>query len=224
MVMRKERIFKRRVGLITACIFLIGIATFAVAGSLDPSSPPGSTMRTLSEIYDKIAGIWNPNATLPLPEENKVQGKDIIHMRLTGETQGEIKGDCRVAGREDSIVIEDFSHSVVSPRDAASGLPTGKRQHLPIRITKRVDKATPLLFYALVNNENIKDFELRFWRKSKTGAEVQYYTIQLTNASIAEITHGPRDLETISFCYQKIRWTIEDGGVTAEDDWEAPNV
>ncbi len=32
-----------------------------------------------------------------------------------------------------------------------------------------------------------------------------------------------RDLEHVSFCYQKIIWTITDGGITAEDDWEAPN-
>ncbi len=31
------------------------------------------------------------------------------------------------------------------PRDAASGLPTGKRQHKPISIAKPVDKATPML-------------------------------------------------------------------------------
>ena len=40
----------------------------------------------------------------------------------------------------------------VSPRDAASGLPTGKRQHAPFKIRKRVDKATPLLAKALTNN------------------------------------------------------------------------
>jgi len=221
--MGNEKKFKRRVGLICFCVILIGVAAFAIAGSLNPSSPPGSTMRTLAELYDRIAGIWNPNETLPLPEESKPQGKDIIHMRLTGETQGEIKGDCIVKGREDSIVIEDFSHSVISPRDAASGLPTGKRQHKPITITKRIDKSTPLLFNVLVNNENIKDLYLMFWRKSKTGEEVQYYTIHLINASISEITHGPRDLETISFCYQKIIWTYEDGGITSQDDWEAPN-
>lgn len=35
--------------------------------------------------------------------------------------------------------------SVVSPRDAASGLPTGKRQHKPMVITKELDKSSPLL-------------------------------------------------------------------------------
>ena len=29
--------------------------------------------------------------------------------------------------------------------DSASGLPTGKRQHKPITVTKPVDKATPIL-------------------------------------------------------------------------------
>jgi hypothetical protein len=35
---------------------------------------------------------------------------------------------------------------IVSPRDSASGLPTGKRQHKPIVITKELDKSSPLLF------------------------------------------------------------------------------
>lgn len=34
---------------------------------------------------------------------------------------------------------------LASPRDAASGMATGKRQHKPITITKRVDQATPAL-------------------------------------------------------------------------------
>jgi len=32
-----------------------------------------------------------------------------------------------------------------STRDAASGLPTGKRQHKPVTITKPIDKSSPLL-------------------------------------------------------------------------------
>jgi len=32
--------------------------------------------------------------------------------------------------------VYGMSHEVVSPRDAASGLPTGKRQHKPLRTTK----------------------------------------------------------------------------------------
>jgi len=35
--------------------------------------------------------------------------------------------------------------SAKQPRDAASGLPTGKRQHKPVNVTKPVDKSSPRL-------------------------------------------------------------------------------
>jgi type VI secretion system secreted protein Hcp len=155
------------------------------------------------------------------------------YMRLKGTTQGEIKGSVTQAGREDSIMVIGFSHEVISPRDAASGLPTGKRQHKPIVITKEIDKSTPLLMNVLVNNENITEWELRFWQPSATGKEFQFYTVQLINASIASIRSEMlnnkypenmqhKEREHVSFCYQKIIWTWMDGGIEAEDDWEAP--
>lgn len=157
------------------------------------------------------------------------------YLKLTGETQGEIKGSVTQAGREDSIMVIATNHEVVSPRDAASGLPTGKRQHKPFTITKEVDKSTPLLMNVLVNNENIKDWKLEYWQPSATGKEVQHYTVELHNASIAGIRSEMlnnkypenmqhKEREHISFCYQKIIWTWMDGGITAQDDWEAPEI
>jgi len=157
------------------------------------------------------------------------------YLRLTGETQGEIKGSVTQAGREDSIEINGFNHEVISPRDAASGLPTGKRQHKPIVVTKPIDRATPLLMSVLTNNENITGWRLDFWRPSRSGREFQYYTIELVNASIVDIRQEmlnnkyPENMalevrEHCAFTYQKIIWIWQDGGITAEDDWEAPNV
>ena len=155
------------------------------------------------------------------------------YLKLTGKTQGEIKGSVTQSGREDSIMVIGFNHEVVSPRDAASGLPTGKRQHKPITITKEIDKASPLLMNVLVNNETVTKWELRFWQPSPTGQEVQHYTVDLENASIASIraemlnnkypeNTQHKEREHISFCYQKITWTWMDGGITASDDWETP--
>ena len=157
------------------------------------------------------------------------------YLRLTGETQGEIQGEVTQAGREGTMEIYGWSHEVTSPRDAASGLPTGKRQHKPLTITKPVGKSSPLLMKALVDNENITEWELRCWRPSRTGAEEQYFTITLINAHIVGIRqemlnnkypenqkHEVR--EHVSFTYQKIIWTFTDGGITAEDDWETPVV
>lgn len=38
-----------------------------------------------------------------------------------------------------------FNQAIVSPRDAASGLPTGKRQHKPFVFVKEYDKSSPVL-------------------------------------------------------------------------------
>jgi type VI secretion system secreted protein Hcp len=157
------------------------------------------------------------------------------YLKLNGQKQGDIKGSVTQKGREDSIMVIATSHEVVSPRDAASGLPTGKRQHKPFVITKEVDKSTPLLYWALTNNENIPKWKLQYWQPSASGQEQQHYTIELLNASIAGIRHEMlnnkypenmkhKEREHISFCYQKITWTWMDGGITAEDDWESPEV
>ena len=150
------------------------------------------------------------------------------YMRVTGETQGDIKGSVTQAGREDSIMVIAFEHEVVSPRDAASGLPTGRRRHAPLIVTAPIDKSTPLLFNAMANNENLTNVTLRMYKPSRTGKEEQYYTIELVNATVASIRMesgaSARDEHKmiVGFAYQKIVETWEDGGITAEDDWAAP--
>jgi len=155
------------------------------------------------------------------------------YLKLKGQKQGEIKGSVTQKGREAKIMVIAVSHEVVSPRDAASGLPTGKRMHKPFVITKEIDKSSPLLYNCLVNNENIPEWSLEFWQPSATGAEKQHYTIKLTNANIAAINFRMAnnkhpdlmkysEYEEVAFTYQKIEWTWVDGGITALDDWEAP--
>ncbi len=125
----------------------------------------------------------------------------------TGQRQGSIGT---------AIPLTGISHEIVSPRDPASGLPTGKRMHKPFVITKELDKSTPLLLNALVNNENLSSVLIGLLRNGQ-----QVATIKLTNANIADyVTHGTT--ESWSFTYQKIEWTWVDGGITASDDWEAP--
>ena len=154
------------------------------------------------------------------------------YLTLAGQRQGSIQGSVTQSGREGTILVHSFDCSIVSPRDPASGLPTGKRQHKPIMILKEIDKSSPLLWSALVNNENLTSWILRFYSPTPTGATTQSYTITLTNASIASIdesladTAVPANLslplyEQISFTYQKIQWTWTDGGITAQDDWTA---
>ena len=130
---------------------------------------------------------------------------------ITGQHQGQFQGP-----NGTTIPINAVGHEIVSPRDAASGLPTGKRQHKPFVITKQIDKSTPLIMGALVTNENLTSVLIGMLRNGN-----QVMTIKLTNASISDrVQKG--DSETISFTYQKIEWTWIDGGISAQDDWEAP--
>ena len=155
------------------------------------------------------------------------------YLSLKGQKQGDIKGSVTQKGREGKIQVIAVSHDIVSPRDAASGLPTGKRMHKPFVITKELDKSSPLLYNVLVNNEQVTNWELQHWTPSATGAEKQHYTVKLTNATIASIAfrmanNKHPDLmkytenEEISFTYQKIEWVWVKGGITAMDDWESP--
>ena len=159
------------------------------------------------------------------------------YITLKGQKTGQIKGSVTQKGREDSIEVIAVSHEIVSPRDPASGLPTGQRMHKPFVITKEIDKSSPVLFKVLTTNENLTEFTLRFWAPNNkaaagTGTEVQYYTVKLTNANIASIdtrmlNNKNPDLmryapyEEVAFTYQKIEWTWTDGGITASDDWDA---
>src|SRR3954471_12420169 len=106
------------------------------------------------------------------------------YLKLKGQRQGEIKGSVTQKGREDSIMVIAVSHEIISPRDAASGLPTGKRMHKPFVITKELDKSTPMLYKVLAHNENITSLSLDFFRPNQQGVEKVVYTVKLTNANI----------------------------------------
>jgi type VI secretion system secreted protein Hcp len=155
------------------------------------------------------------------------------YLTILPERHPPILGSVTQKGREGKILVVAASHEIVSPRDPASGRSTGKRVHKPFVCTKEVDRATPLLFTLLTENENIREARIEFWTPSPTGLEKLYYTVTLTNATICAINvkmpnnRVPKlanrsSLEAVGFVYQKIMWTWTDGGVSASDDWETP--
>lgn len=224
----------------------------ALRAQLAPS--PGPTRRDLFRASGlvgaglaalTVAGVAGatPQPAAAIEGQNlRLRGGLLIYLTLKGQKQGDIKGGVTQKGREGSIAVQYLQSNIVSPRDPASGLPTGKRQHKPLVFRKSVDKSTPLLMNALVSNENLPTAEFKFWRTStQIGTEQQYFTIKLTNANIASsnLYHpdsydstapaiangtagGGQELEEYTLTYQKIQWTWVDGGITAEDDWESP--
>jgi type VI secretion system secreted protein Hcp len=154
------------------------------------------------------------------------------YLWLEGETQGKIEGGVTLPGGEGSIMVIAYSHIINSPRDPATCQPAGKRNHLPLSITKEIDISTPLLFKAFADNERMTLFTLEFWQPASTSAEEQYYTVELEDAYITGIHQEMlnnkypenmqhKEREHISFSYSKVTRTWMDGGITAYDRWDA---
>jgi type VI secretion system secreted protein Hcp len=155
------------------------------------------------------------------------------YLSIVAQRQGQIRGSVTQKGREDKILVIAVQHEIVCPRDPQSGIPTGKRMHKPLHVWKELDRSSPLLQAVLCTNENLVDVRLDFWTATPTGQEKQHYTVRLTNANICSIVfkqpniRSPKlqrftEYEEVSFTYQKIEWTWNEGGITAGDDWETP--
>lgn len=134
--------------------------------------------------------------------------------------------------RADSIECVFFEQGVETAREAGSGVATGRRKYGPVTIRKRIDKATPLLFKALCNNENIEG-TFKFYRPSPTGdgTTQQYYTVDIKDARVGSVRDYSPDvidpissnypaMEEVSFIFGNITWTYEDGGITHTDSWK----
>lgn len=155
-----------------------------------------------------------------------------IWMSVKASKQGDIKSEVTTKGREGMMECIELETGMSSPRDPASGRPTGRRVHTPLAIVKRVDKGSPLLSNALANNETLTTVKLLFYRPKGDGTTDNFFSIELSNATVSrqkvylpnmlnpKESHYPA-LERIEFTFQKIVWTYTNGGISASDDWEA---
>lgn len=143
----------------------------------------------------------------------------------------DIKGESSVhsEGRADSIEVVELTHEVRSPIDGSSGMRSGHREHRPLMVVARIDRATPLLYKAWSNNEDC-EVEIRFWRPDPNGREQQFFTILLTGVSVASVKmHVPSTVrpETASlpeqveysFQYEEITWIAEAVNIEHVDHW-----
>lgn len=134
-------------------------------------------------------------------------------------------------GRENSIECLWFESAVKTAREAGSGMATGRRQYEPIRIRKRIDKASPLIAKALVENQVIEG-EFKFFRPNPNGdgTTEQFYTVGIKQGRVSDLKIYNPDtivpasstfpaMEEVSFVFHTIKWTITNGGVEHEDSW-----
>jgi type VI secretion system secreted protein Hcp len=110
---------------------------------------------------------------------------------------------------------------------------TGRRQYEPLLVRKRIDKSSPLIMKALVENAKI-DGTFKFFRPSPKGdgTTQQFYTVAIKDGRVASMKQIVPDtivpassteppLEEVTFVFHTISWTFTDGGVSHEDTWAA---
>src|SRR5258706_14573710 len=96
------------------------------------------------------------------------------YLTLTGEKAGPIEGLNTITGHEKEIPIRAVEHIIEIPRNPQTGSPTGQRIHLPMTLTKEIDKPSPLLHQALTLSEHMTHVTLAYNGRSLTVEEEKY--------------------------------------------------
>lgn len=145
-----------------------------------------------------------------------------VYLKLAGTKTGAVKGGVTAKGHEGTIGVVAVHQATASAPPATRAVPE------PLVLTKRLDRASPLLEAMVATGEACSQFVLEVWlpQAEGTGAEVKTYTIELTGAVPVAMAFDVADqldpilakrppTETLRFSYRKISWTWADGGITA---------
>ncbi|PHR72662.1 MAG: type VI secretion system tube protein Hcp [Arcobacter sp.] len=147
------------------------------------------------------------------------------YMSIKGSTQGlitegaftpESVGNRYQNGHEDEMLIESYSYGSSIPTDE-NGFISGIRKHHSLNILKVTDRSSPLLFEALNKGETLNEIELRLYRTSYEGKPEHYFTIELSDAVITNLSTN-NALESIDFRYRKIELRHEISSTSSSDD------
>ncbi len=156
---------------------------------------------------------------------------DTIALTLTANDE-DIEGDSTVTSmdRANTIEVLSLEQQVSTAFDRATLLATGRRIYAPIRFTKRMDRATPLLLRALTLNQVVAG-SFRWFRPNPTGTGTtqHFFTLEFTEGRItkcalrlpdtldpAQATLAP--LEEVELTFSTITWTHVPGGVEHTDN------
>ncbi len=159
---------------------------------------------------------------------------ETVHLFLKANG-ADIKGEStqQSLGRKDSIECLYYEQRVITAREAGSGMATGRRQYEPLLIRKRIDKSSPLLMKALVENQKVEG-TFKFFRPNPKGdgTTEQFYSVAIQEGRVASMKQIVPDtivpassteppLEEVTFVFHTIQWTFTDGGVSHQDTWSA---
>ena len=141
-----------------------------------------------------------------------------------------IPGSVQVSGREGTIEVLEFDHTVYMPIDRDDGTISGTRKHGAITIHKAFDKSSAELYKKVCTGETIPKIEIRWFEITPTGEEEEYFSHTLENCKVSSMRsymHNVKDptketfvhQEEVAIRYEKITWLFKEGNLQHTDTW-----
>lgn len=147
--------------------------------------------------------------------DNDVEGESTVHS-IDGQSV------------ENAIECLTFEQTLAVGYEGRSSRPSGPPTFGPVRISKEIDRATPLLAQGLTSTSPV-EATFHFFRQAGSGAGTKkFYEVKLENARVARVEAAvgegngremPR--EQVDLVFSKITWTYTtEGGQTTAHSWQ----
>jgi type VI secretion system secreted protein Hcp len=157
-----------------------------------------------------------------------------MFIRVTGTRSGKVKGEWQRdsnALKVGDIQILSWSWGVRSPTDTWEGTATGKRQFLELRVRKRVDTSTPVLYSILKTNELLKSVRLMVFKAGSDLEDLPYFILTVSEARITSMGTSPGEgqeahelFDQMTFAFRKVQMgyntQLPDGSLGPEIQFE----
>lgn len=125
----------------------------------------------------------------------------------------------------EAMVIQAYSWGGSANATLATGLTAGRAQIADLQVTKKVDKASPLLFKGLVNGAHFANATLTLYKGGER--PVKYMEYKMTDVLITSVQHGGSaddvPTESVSLAYEQLEIAVEDkeeGGAPAPTTYQ----
>jgi type VI secretion system secreted protein Hcp len=170
-----------------------GMAKFAamvlLIGGMLPFTAPAT--HAAIDTFLRIDGI--DGSSKDAAHKNWIQSSSVVAGDLNGDAQADRIGSPSSGAGAGKV-------TTIAPRDAAGGLPSGKRMHKPFTITKEVDQASPKLFELCASGKHISEVDVDM-------GSTHYKLQDVVISSATKSSSGGRPMETLTFNYTKIEMT-----------------
>ena len=157
-----------------------------------------------------------------------------MFIRVTGIKSGKVQGEWQRdsnALKEGDIQIMSWSWGTRSPTDTWDGSATGKRQFLELRVSKRTDTSTPVLYSILKANEQLKSVKLMVFKAGSDLEDLPYFVLLISEARITSMNTSPGEgqdahelFDQMTFAFRKVKMgyntQLADGSLGPEIQYE----